>query len=233
MIKEFCDYLNAQVGQPYLWGGNGETLKDMILYYASKVCKQSDESTEKMLKFISEKIENFEEILEIPFYDCSGLGVKFLLEKGILKSDCTANSLRKKCTPIPFNQVTAGDFVFLINNEDVATHVGYVVEGKMVVHAFNTNVGIIKEPISARKWAYYRPKFFAEDLNKYMVGDIVHLPKDTPVYHTAMNAVQQVMASTVYEQGSYFVYKIFGECVNITRRQGCAGGWIRKEDIET
>ena len=77
-VSEFVPYIKSKVGSAYLWGGQGERLYDIIAMYADKK-DQSESNTVKMLGFLEDK-----GILDIQFFDCSGLGVDFLLKQGAI-----------------------------------------------------------------------------------------------------------------------------------------------------
>lgn len=184
-ISDFIAYLESKVGFPYLWGGQGESLSYIIRKYA-RTKSQSDSATSKMIKFM--KIEDVE------FYDCSGLGVKFLMDYGVLKSDTTADGLYRKCDKISKSDVLPGDFVFFVESGK-ATHIGYVVKDRYVIHALDQSVGVIKEKLSKRNWVYARPNFaFDFDTKKYY-----------PQYKGNTGSIVEIMRS--YGEDSSFKFR--------------------------
>lgn len=150
--KDFSKWLKERVGCPYLWGGQGESIYGLIKKLAQQK-GQGDDSTTKMLAFL-EKNGTKDQI----FYDCSGLGVAYLLKKGVLKVDTTAAGLYDKCKPVDAAEVVEGDWGFLKKSGKVY-HVGYVVDNDMIVHAYNQEKGVIIEKRTARQWIYARPEF--------------------------------------------------------------------------
>lgn len=184
--SEFVSYANSKVGCPYLWGGQGETLYEIITKYA-KTKGQSDSATKDMIKFMG--------IKDVEFFDCSGLGVYFMLEHGLISYDTTADGLYRKCDKISAAEAVPGDFVFFLDNSGKANHVGYVVENGYVVHAINQKQGVIKEKLSKRNWVYGRPNFaFEFDTAGYY-----------PVFTGTSESIVEVMHS--YGEDKSFAYR--------------------------
>lgn len=226
--SEFIKWVESKVGCPYLWGGQGETLFDMVRKYCATK-SQSNSSTEKMINFLKRK-----GVVDKEFYDCSGLGVKFLLDYGALKHDTTADGLYRKCVLINEEDVRAGDWAFFLDGAR-AYHIGYMVTDDMVVHALDQEVGVVKEKLSARKeWvAFGRPDFCMEydipieiDFNNLRAGDKITTTKDLKGYNNAENAVKGVKPVCTYAAGVYYVYKVSRGAVNITRHKGIPGAWV-------
>lgn len=167
-IELFVDYLNSKVGYPYLWGGQGETIDDILGAYAHKN-GQGDTATENMINFLV----NNKFMTHVEFYDCSGLCVNHFIKQGYIKGDMTAHGLY---TLLKNNitDVRAGDLGFLVDSTGHATHVGAMVDNTHIVHAWSQKVGIIKEDISCRKWVFRRAPFlmttYDECPDKYPSG---------------------------------------------------------------
>lgn len=226
--SEFIKWVESKVGCPYLWGGQGETLFDMVRKYCATK-SQDKESTEKMIAFLKKK-----GVVDKEFFDCSGLGVDYLLDHGALSQDTTANGLYNRCTKIERDEVRAGDWAFFLNG-DRATHIGYLVTDDIVVHALDQTVGVIREKLSDRKnWvAFGRPDFCMEydlpmeiDLSNLRPGDKITTTKDLKGYNNAENAMKGEKAVCTYYAGEYYVYKVHRGSVNITKKKGVAGAWV-------
>ena len=225
-LLDFLEYVESKVGCPYMWGGNGETLYDIVAKYASGK-SQSDEKTVKMLGFMEDH-----GIKDTQFFDCSGLGVKWLLEHDKIDHDTTAAGLYRLCTPITEKEVTTGCWCFLKNDNGIY-HIGYLVDDNTVVHAFNQEKGVIKEKRTARKWIYARPDFafaFTKPQNPQIdtlaVGDKVTLTESVKGYNNADNALKGNNPTVTYGKGEYYVYKIHNGAVNISKKKGSAGAWV-------
>lgn len=225
-LISFLEYIESKVGCCYCWGGNGETLYDIVAKYA-KGKSQSEANTVKMLGFMEDTGHK-----DTQFFDCSGLAVKWLLEHDKIDSDTTAAGLYRLCTPITDAEVTTGCWCFLKNSNGIY-HIGYIVENDMVVHAFNQEKGVIKEKRSARKWIYARPDFAFdfETAQKPLydtlsVGDRVIITEDIKGYNTADNALKAKNPTVTYSKGDYYVYKKYNGAVNISKKKGSAGAWV-------
>ena len=230
--SESIKWIESMVGNPYLWGGQGESIFDILRKYAKQL-GQSVVATDKMIEFLKEH-----GVVDKRFFDCSGLGVSYLIAFGALKYDTTANGLYKKCDPIEKEKVRAGDFVFFVDGE-CASHVGYMVTDEIVVHALDQSVGVIREKLSARKeWnAFGRPTAYIEydleeevsDAKNLKVGDKITVKKQLKRYDTALDAKSGTRAKKdLYEPGEFYVYKIDSGTgsVNITKTKGQAGSWV-------
>lgn len=226
--SEFIKWVESKVGCPYLWGGQGETLFDMVRKYCATK-SQSKAATEKMVAFLKKK-----GVVDKEFYDCSGLGVKYLLDHGALKYDTTADGLYKKCVQISMDEVRAGDWVFFIE-DGRAVHIGYMVTDSEVVHALDQTVGVIREKLSDRKeWnGFGRPEFCMiydlpqkVDTNNLKYGDKITTTKDLRGYSNADNAFRGLKPVCTYSAGTYYVYKVHNGAVNITRHKGIPGAWV-------
>lgn len=230
--SEFIKWVESKVGSPYLWGGQGETLFDMVLKYCLSK-SQSAAATEKMIVFLMKN-----GVIDKEFYDCSGLGVKFLMDHGALRYDTTADGLYRKCDPISDDEIRAGDWVFFIEDE-CAVHIGYMVTDTEVVHALDQTVGVVREKLSERKeWnAAGRPTAYIEydlekekvDVKKLKVGDKITVKTELKRYNTAWDAQHDVRAmKDLYEPGVFYVYKVDDDtgAVNITKKKDEPGSWV-------
>lgn len=226
----FIKYIRSKVGCAYLWGGQGESVYAMIRKVADSK-GQSSANTDKMLAFLAAH-----GVKDLEFFDCSGLGVDYLLDQKAFSSDMTADGLYRKCTKIDKKDVRPSDMVFLLNSSGKATHVGYAVDRTTVVHALNQTVGVIEEPLAKRKWVYGRPDFCIEydleeetteiDISSLKIGDRITLKKAVSGYNTAANARAGVNPVVTYPAGEYYVFRVYSGTVNITRSKGTPGAWV-------
>ena len=225
-LINFLEYIESKVGCCYCWGSQGETLYDIVAKFA-KSKSQSEEKTVKMLGFMEDN-----GIKDTQFFDCSGLGVKWLLDHDKIDYDITAAGLYRKCTPITEKEVTTGCWCFLKNSTEIY-HIGYLVDDNTVVHAFNQEKGVIKEKRTARKWIYARPDFaftFTKpqkpQIDTLAVGDKVTLTESVKGYNTADNALKAKNPTVTYPSGEYYVYKFYKNAVNITKNKNVPGAWV-------
>lgn len=226
-VKNFSEWLKQQVGSVYCWGAQGETLYGITRELAKRK-DQSDKNTSKMLTYMEQL-----GIKDISFYDCSGLGVSYLMANNALNRDCTASMLYDKCAPIKSTEVTEGCWGFLKDSNGNIYHVGYVVDNDMIIHAFNQQKGVICENRILRKWIYARPEFafkfetpqkpYYEKLN---AGDKVIITEDIKGYNTADNALKEKNLAVIYPSGEYYVYRKYNGSINITKKKGVPGAWV-------
>ena len=225
--SEFVKYIRSKVGNAYLWGGQGETVFELVRKIA-KQKGQSDASTEKMLAYMTQNGEK-----DMEFFDCSGLPVSYLLSVGAISGDMTADGLYRRCTKINKQDARPSDMVFLLNSSGKATHIGCIVDYGIVVHALNQTRGVIEEELNKRKWVFGRPDFCIEydlaqkiDLSTLKPGDKVTIKESINGYNTANNAISKVNPTVTYPAGEYYVYKVYNGAVNITRSKGNPGAWV-------
>ena len=229
-VSEFIKYVRSKVGSAYLWGGQGETVFGQIRKLARQM-GQSEAETEQMLAYM-ESVG----VKDIGFFDCSGLAVEKLLREGAIRYDMTADGFYTACTEIEKKDVRPGDMVFLLNADERAIHIGYVVDKNTVVHALNQAKGVIEEPLEKRKWKFGRPEFCLEydldeetteeDAGTLKDGDEVTLMKAVSGYMTAADALAGKNAVAAYPSGTYYVFMVYGGAVNITRTKGVPGAWV-------
>ena len=148
-INEFVKYLNKQVDNNsiYVWGGQGEELVNLPLAKLAKM-ETSKENFNRVVGLVNSLVQRNISISKARCFDCSGLGTYKLLEMGLLKSDTTADGLYRKCEKKDIKNIQKGDFVFKVNKDGKATHIGYVVDNdKNIVEAYGRDLGVIKRKL--------------------------------------------------------------------------------------
>ena len=219
-VSEFVSYIKSTVGNAYLWGGQGETLFELVEDLAEKK-GQSKVNTDKMLSFMKSS-----GVKDITFFDCSGLAVNFLLKNKAITSDMTADMLYKKCDKITRSDAQIGDWVFL-GTSSKKTHIGYITGENEVVHAYNQSKGVIKEKLDARSnWYFGRPNFCMEFDNIKVETDKIVIEQSLRAYNTAKDAELGRNPKLTYAPGEYYIYKKYGKATNITRKKGTPGAWV-------
>lgn len=186
MIKytDWRNYLQGQVdnGSIYLWGGQGEHRETLTDAYI-KAKETSSTNARRVIKLRDKRIKAG--YTNLRAYDCSGLGVYELIEKGELKSDTTAHGLYNRCEKLKKTDLKAGDFVFRLSSGH-AHHVGYVVDDLHVIHAKGRDVGVVLETLNQNGASYwngfgrspwieeYKPEYdyeFYRNMKKGMKGE--------------------------------------------------------------
>lgn len=166
MLDKFIEYLESMVGNSlYVWGAQGESVKSIVKDWVIKK-ETSTKNTNRVLSLLDKKIKD-----DFYFYDCSGLGVNWLLKNKLITSDMTANTMYKLCSPISKSEVKKGDWCFIKNSKGIMTHIGYVVDSNLnVIESAGRDLGVIKGSISKGSpngaWSCFgRPIKLFPDLN--------------------------------------------------------------------
>ncbi len=164
MLNEFIDYLNEQVGEPYLWGGQHTRLTpdDFEEIIAKK------ESSEKYRQQAIEYCENlWEDGWEEAFaYDCSGLGMYWLQnQQHLYPRDMSANSMMKHCV-IQSTRPKEGYWVFRCDKSGTATHIGYMIDDESLIEAKGRAYGVCKTEFHEQDWsAWGIPDVFKAEID--------------------------------------------------------------------
>lgn len=168
MLNDFIQYLLAQIGEPYLWGGQHTKLTPEN--YKSVIDRK--ETTEQHKKDAMAYCEKkFAEGYTVLYaYDCSGLGVYWITDvKHLWASDANANTMLHRCvdidTPEPPEK---GWWVFKLDAEKKrATHIGYMVDDEYLVEAKGRAYGVVKTKWRERDWDCWGiPKIFEDEIRK-------------------------------------------------------------------
>lgn len=163
-LQTFINYLLEQWRNHsiYVWGAQGDSGSTITEAWIRKM-ENSTENADRAIAYWKKQCNaGYRDKLRA--FDCSGLGVYFLLNNKLINSDMTADGLKKKCKTIAKSELRVGDFVFKVNTSGKATHIGYVVDNILnVVEARGRDVGVVKAPLSDGGWnAYGRPLFWTE-----------------------------------------------------------------------
>lgn len=193
-LDDWLEYLKSRVGiDVYVWGGNGELIVNQMPHLAKM--EKADHSyedaitnTDRVLTLLNKRLLQGVDIFKIRGEDCSGLGVKYLLDKGIIKSDMTCNSLYDltKAHKVAIKDVRAGDFVFC-GSEKKKWHIGYVISKDYVIESKNHDVGVVQSKISetqasTKPWDYAtRPSWYSDE------------PKEKPVLKRELYITEPLM----------------------------------------
>ena len=148
-LSEFNTYLNEQVGQPYLWGGQG-TLLTTSNYKTVIARNEKDASNRaKVERFCEDKFADG--VTELYGYDCSGLGMYYLqnLTK-TLPHDLSANGMMGLCDIV--DEPKRGYWLFRVNEDGKATHIGYMVSDTDLIEARGRAYGVVRRRYVKRDW---------------------------------------------------------------------------------
>lgn len=143
MLDVFINYLLSMVGcSLYVWGAQGESIKSIVNEWVKKK-ETSTNNVDRVMSLLDKLLKD-----DLYFYDCSGLGVEWLLKQKLIKTDMTANGMYNLCTKLSKSNLKKGDWVFILNSSGTATHIGYIVDDSLnVVESAGRNHGVIKRPL--------------------------------------------------------------------------------------
>nr|DAZ85035.1 MAG TPA: putative peptidoglycan binding domain protein [Caudoviricetes sp.] len=164
-LREFLTHLHEQVKNHsiYVWGAQGQ-LGDTITEAWIRSRETNETNAKRAIAFWRKQVEaGFGDVLRA--FDCSGLGMYWLQNvKGILRYDLSAHGLYNKCEKLTKDRLRVGDFVFKVNKDGKATHIGYVADTDLnVIEARGRDAGVVQLPLSGNTWnAFGRPPFWTE-----------------------------------------------------------------------
>ena len=209
-FSDFKSYLIAQLGMMYVLGAQGHKFVDLL----DRLCameKSNCDLVQNVLTLLKKKLDAGVDINTLLAYDCSGLGMKWLMDKGIFKNDMTAkdmyNSIPDKIQSI--QSVKAGDFVFT----DSLGHVGYAIGDDMVIEARGTAYGVVMTDLFKRDWAKFaRPSWWIDVENKPVLTRELYLTEPKMTGDDVKNA-QLLLIEKSYNPGT--IDGIFGKATKI------------------
>ncbi len=148
-LSEFNTYLNEQIGQPYLWGGQGTLLTPNN--YKTVIARHEKDASNraKVERFCEDKFASG--VTELRGYDCSGLGMYYLQNlTHTLPHDLSANGMMGLCdmTETP----KRGYWLFRVNSDGRATHIGYMVSDTDLIEARGRTYGVVRRRYVKREW---------------------------------------------------------------------------------
>ena len=161
-VDAFIEYLKAQVGEPYLWGGQHTRLTPEN-YRAVIERKESDpKHRQDAIDFCRQKFDAGATVLY--GYDCSGLGCYWLYNLARLyKCDVNANTMMGRCV-LETEPPKRGWWVFRLSGRR-AVHVGYMIDDRYLIEAKGRKYGVVKTKFRTKDWDKWGvPKVFADEL---------------------------------------------------------------------
>lgn len=164
MLTEFILYLNEQLGEPYVWGGQHlELTKNNYIDVITKK-ESSEKYRQQAIEYCEAMFEDGYEVLYA--YDCSGLGMYWLQNvKHIYSKDMSANSMMG-CCEIRADAPKCGWWVFRCDSSGNAVHIGYMVDDENLIEAKGRAYGVVKTVFKAKDWSKWGiPKCFKDEID--------------------------------------------------------------------
>lgn len=147
--EKFVEYILKYIGQPYVWGGNGENLTPSN--YESFIDRKNTSASNKAAsKSFCKKLFNAGQ-KSVKVHDCSGYISWALITAGLRTGRTDCDGLWSKCT----RTYSPADFTLLFrwssSNKEDETHVGVYYKGYQY-HAKGSSYGVVKEKYRASYW---------------------------------------------------------------------------------
>lgn len=158
MLTEFILYLESQITEPHVLGGQHTRLTPSN-YVAVITKMEKDPSNRANAIAYCEKMFQAGRT-ELFAYDCSGLGMYWLYNvKRIFVHDMTADSMMRKCEIV--SEPKRGYWVFRTADDGHATHIGYMVSDSELVEAKGRKYGVVRTEYKPSAWNRIgKPKCF-------------------------------------------------------------------------
>lgn len=171
-LEDFISYLLGEVENHsiYVWGAQGQgdpTIKEY--WIRQREAKTGGERVGgKYVTYADIAVAKWKEECEAGYkerlhaFDCSGLVVNYLLSNDLVSCDHTANGLMKSYTDCTDHDPKKGMWLFRVDSNGKATHIGVMVSDTECVHAKGRLYGVIQERYSKSYWHHcYAPKLFS------------------------------------------------------------------------
>lgn len=208
-FSEFKSYLISNLGMMYVLGAQGHKFVDLL----DRLCameKKDIDLVNNVLTLLEKKLKAGVDINTLLAFDCSGLGMKWLIDNGIFKYDMTAkdmyNSIPQKVESL--NSVRAGDFVFT----ESLGHVGYAIGDDSVIEARGTSWGVVLTDLYKREWTKIaRPDWWI-DVEKPILRRELYLT-DPLMKGDDVEDCQKLLIEKKYNPGK--VDGVFGKATKI------------------
>lgn len=170
MVNEFIAYLIAQLGEPYVWGGQ-HTLLTPENYVRTINRMESGQGSypdgttyaQAAIDYCTRKFN--QGATELYAYDCSGLGTYWLYNlQHLIPSDLNSDRMMQRTTIKP-ESPKKGWWVFKVGSDGKAYHIGYMIDNNYLIQAKGRKFGVVKTKFKASEWNKWGiPNVFQNEL---------------------------------------------------------------------
>jgi hypothetical protein len=172
MLEKFLKALQTEVDNKscYCWGAQGELATEITEAWIRKR-ENSEANAKRAIAFWSARLKAGYKNMRM--FDCSGLGVYYLIKLGLRSGDTNANGLMSLCEKLTKDKLQKGDWVFRVytsgSRNGKAYHIGYVVDRELnVIEAKGRDDGVVKRSLNAGGAGYWnafgRPSYFKKEI---------------------------------------------------------------------
>ena len=223
-FEDFKSYLVSNLGMMYVLGAQGHKFVDLL----DRLCameKNDYKLVQNVLTLLQKKLKAGIDINTLLAYDCSGLGMKWLIDNKVFKYDMTAANMYEA---IPekvksLSLVKAGDFVFT----DSLGHVGYAIGDDMVIEARGTAYGVVMTDLYKREWAKVaRPDWWIDVESKPILRRELKLT-DPYMKGDDVKTAQELLIEKGYNPG--VADGIFGRATDMASKNFKADNGLKHE----
>lgn len=207
-VKRYCKAMRA-AGTIYLWGANSEVITGALFESLKK--RFGTKHYQKM------SIENIEGKIGA---DCSG----FLYP--LSGHDNTAAGYYEECVERGDISKMPKDKMCLIFRREKGTivHVGIYDGSGMLYEMWE---GCEYREFKESEWTCYGiPEWIKQTEKPLAAGDTVTLEAEVTGYRTAKDAENKTNPVNVVVKGNYYVYKVYGKAVNVSKLKSRPGSWV-------
>ena len=168
--NDFIEYLKAQVGEPYLWGGQHTKLtpENYVRVIEKKEAGRGGYAggptyAQAVMDFCKRKFDEGATVLYA--YDCSGLGCYWLENvTHLYRCDVNANTMMGRCI-LKTEPPKKGWWVFRLDGKR-ASHIGYMIDDQYLIEAKGRKYGVVKTKFRQKDWACWGiPRVFEKELS--------------------------------------------------------------------
>ncbi|MBR0026308.1 MAG: C40 family peptidase [Clostridia bacterium] len=153
MKQEFLAWLHTQVGQLYVWGGDGEEMTPALI----RRMENNGENAARAIVLYEKR--NREGKTPLLGYDCSGLISRFLEDHGMAEDKRNCNHLAAMCGTVyemgKGENLRPADQLFRYDAKKPYFHVGVYVGEGMVIESKGRDEGVVKRPLNASGAGYW------------------------------------------------------------------------------
>ena len=162
MLTDFIEYLKAQIGEPYVWGGQHTKLTPDNYVAVIEKKETNEKNAEAAIAFCRKKFD--EGVTVLYAYDCSGLGCYWLYNlMKIWKSDVNANTMMHRCKLVSTDP-KRGYWLFKLSGSR-ATHIGYMVSDAELIEAKGRDYGVVTTRFRKKDWGCWGiPAVFEDEI---------------------------------------------------------------------
>jgi len=153
MREEFLTWLHAQLGQLYVWGGDGQEMTPALIRRMENSTKNADRA---IALYEARRAEG-----KTPLrgYDCSGLISRFLEDHGLAEKKRNCNHLAAMCGTVyelgKGGPLCPADLLFRYDGKKPYFHVGVYVGEGMAIESKGRDEGVVKRPLDASGTGYW------------------------------------------------------------------------------